>query len=53
MFDGLASAAWLTATVALIKSVYPHLPDSPVDLAIARSARDHPTGLRHRRSALG
>jgi hypothetical protein len=42
MFDSLASAAWLTATVALIKSVYPHLPASLVDLAIARSARDHP-----------
>jgi hypothetical protein len=44
MFNSLASAAWLTATVALIKSVYPHLPDSLVDLAIARSARDHPNG---------
>jgi hypothetical protein len=44
MFDDLASAAWLTATVALIKSVYPHLPASLVDLAIARSARDQPTG---------
>ena len=42
MFDSLASAAWLTATVALIKSVYPHLPASLVNLAIARSARDHP-----------
>jgi hypothetical protein len=42
MFDSLASAAWLTATVALIKSVYPHLPASLADLAIARSARDHP-----------
>jgi len=44
MFDSLSSAAWLTATVALIKSVYPHLPPSLVDLAIARSARDHPHG---------
>ena len=44
MFNSLASAAWLTATVALIKSVYPHLPASLVDLAIARSARDHPQG---------
>jgi subtilase family protein len=44
MFNNLASAAWLTATVALIKSVYPHLPASLVDLAIARSARDHPNG---------
>lgn len=44
MFNSLASAAWLTATVALIKSVYPHLPTSLVDLAIARSARDHPQG---------
>jgi hypothetical protein len=44
MFNDLASAAWLTATVALIKSVYPHLPASLVDLAIARSARDHPHG---------
>lgn len=42
MFNSLAAAAWLTATVVLIKSVYPHLPDSLVDLAIARSARDHP-----------
>jgi len=44
MFDSLSSAAWLTATVALIKSVYPHLPASLVDLAIARSARDQPRG---------
>lgn len=44
MFNGLAAAAWLTATVALIKSVYPHLPASLVDLAIARSARDQPKG---------
>lgn len=44
MFNSLAAAAWLTATVALIKSVYPHLPVSLVDLAIARSARNHPTG---------
>lgn len=42
MFNSLAAAAWLTATVAMIKSVYPHLPASLVDLAIARSARDHP-----------
>ena len=44
MFNSLSAAAWLTATVALIKSVYPHLPPSLVDLAIARSARDHPKG---------
>jgi hypothetical protein len=44
MFSYLAAGAWLTATVALIKSVYPHLPPSLVDLAIARSARDHPKG---------
>ena len=44
MFNSLASAAWLAATVALIKSVYPHLPASLVDLAIARSARDQPQG---------
>lgn len=44
VFDFLAAGAWLTATVALIKSVYPHLPTSLVDLAIARSARDHPRG---------
>ncbi|HEY2130772.1 MAG TPA: S8 family serine peptidase [Streptosporangiaceae bacterium] len=44
MFNSLAAAAWLTATAALIKSVYPHLPASLVDQAIARSARDHPKG---------
>jgi Subtilase family len=44
VFSYLAAGAWLTATVALIKSVYPHLSPSLVDLAIARSARDHPHG---------
>lgn len=44
VFDYLAAGAWLTATVALIKSAYPHLPASLVDLALARSARDHPRG---------
>ncbi len=44
VFSYLAAGAWLTATVALIKSVYPHLSPSLVDLAIARSARDHPRG---------
>ena len=44
VFSYLAAGAWLTATVALIKSVYPHLPDNLVNLAIARSARDHPKG---------
>ncbi len=52
MFNSLASAAWLAATVALIKSVYPHLPVSLVDLAIARSARDHRPAATRRSWAL-
>jgi Subtilase family len=44
LFDYLAAGAWLTATAALIKSVHPHLPVSLVDLALARSAQDHPRG---------
>jgi hypothetical protein len=39
--------------VALIKSVYPHLPDSLVDLAIARSARDHPNGGYSKQAGFG
>jgi Subtilase family len=53
MFDSLSSAAWLTATVALIKSVYPHLPDSLVDQAIAQSARDHPKGGYSKQAGFG
>ncbi len=39
-----SSAAWLTGTVALIKSVYPNLPPALVARALALSARDHPPG---------
>ncbi len=39
-----SAGAWLTGTVALIKSVYPSLPPALVARAIALSARDHPPG---------
>ena len=39
-----ASAAWLAATAALIKSAYPRLPPGLAARAIALSARDHPAG---------
>ena len=40
--NGLAAAAWLVATVALMKSVYPHLTPGLAARALAVSARDHP-----------
>jgi hypothetical protein len=40
----VAADVWLTSTAVLIKSVFPHLPPSLVDRAIAMSARDHPRG---------
>lgn len=42
IFSFFAAEAWLTATVTLIKSVYPGLPAGLVARAIAVSARDHP-----------
>jgi hypothetical protein len=37
-----AAVAWITATAALIKSVYPHLSPALVGRALALSARDRP-----------
>jgi Subtilase family len=42
IFNFFAAEAWLTATVTLIKAVYPGLPAGLVARAIAVSARDHP-----------
>jgi Subtilase family len=42
IFNFFAAEAWLTATVSLIKSVYPDLPAAMVARAIAVSAQDHP-----------
>jgi hypothetical protein len=42
IFSYFAAEAWLTATAALIKSVYPDLPAAMIDRAIAESARHHP-----------
>lgn len=44
VFKSLAAAAWLTATVTLLKSVYPSLPADAVVRALASSARDAPRG---------
>jgi hypothetical protein len=44
MYNFFAADAWLTATAALVKSAYPHLPPSLVGRALAASARDHPPG---------
>jgi Subtilase family len=42
VFNDYSAVAWLTATVAIIKSVYPSLPPAQVAGALALSARDHP-----------
>lgn len=39
-----AAAAWVTGTVALIKSLYPHLSPAMVQRALANSAKDRPRG---------
>ena len=44
VFNAYAAVAWLAATVAIIKSVYPTLPPALVARALALSARDHPRG---------
>jgi subtilase family protein len=44
VFNALAASAWLIATVAIIKSVYPKLPSALVARALALSARGHPKG---------
>lgn len=44
IWDEVAAGAWITATVALIKSVYPKLPTVLVEQALALSATNHPRG---------
>ncbi len=44
IWDDVAAGAWITATVALIKSVYPKLPTVLVEQALALSATNHPRG---------
>jgi hypothetical protein len=44
IWDEVAAGAWITATVALIKSVYPNLPTALVEQALALSATNHPRG---------
>lgn len=43
-WGGYVSAAWVAATVTLIKSVYPGMPPSLVARALALSASYHPPG---------
>jgi len=42
IYNSYAANAWLTATVALVKSVYHHLSPALVEQALALSARNHP-----------
>lgn len=42
VFNAYSADAWITGTVALIKSVYPRLSPALVARALALSARDHP-----------
>lgn len=44
VYNLYSAGAWLTATVAIIKSVYPKLPPAMVARALALSAREHPRG---------
>jgi subtilase family protein len=44
VYNLYSAGAWLTATVAIIKSVYPRLPPAMVARSLALSARDHPRG---------
>jgi hypothetical protein len=44
VYNLYSAGAWLTATVAIIKSVYPKLPPAMVARALALSARGHPRG---------
>jgi Subtilase family len=43
-WGGYVSTAWVAATVAMIKSVYPDIPPSMVARALAMSASYHPAG---------
>ncbi|MBO0787805.1 MAG: S8 family serine peptidase [Actinobacteria bacterium] len=53
VWGGPAAAVWLTATAALVKSVFPHLPPGLVARAIAVSARDRPRGGYNTRRGFG
>jgi Subtilase family len=53
VYNQLSAAAWLTATVTLIKSAYPDLPPGLVARAIAVSARDHPRAGYSTRTGFG
>lgn len=53
IYNGFAAAAWLTATAALIKAVFPHLPPGLVARAIAVSARHAPPGGYNTRVGFG
>jgi hypothetical protein len=44
LYNSFASGAWVTATVALVKSVYPHLPVAQLEQALAISATYPPRG---------
>jgi hypothetical protein len=44
VYSYYAASAWLTATAALIKAAYPHLPPVLAARALAVSARHHPRG---------
>jgi Subtilase family len=44
IWEAFAADSWITATVALIKSVYPTLPTVLVEQALALSATNHPRG---------
>jgi hypothetical protein len=53
VYNFYSAAAWLTATVTLIKSVYPDLSPGLVARAIAVSARDHPRAGYSTRTGFG
>ena len=53
MYNFYSAAAWLTATVTLIKSVHPDLSPGLVARAIAVSARDHPRAGYSTRTGFG
>ncbi len=53
VYNLYSAGAWLTATVAIIKSVYPKLPPALVARALALSAREHPRGGYNTRVGFG
>jgi hypothetical protein len=53
VYNFYSAAAWLTATVTLIKSVHPDLSPGLVARAIAVSARDHPRAGYSTRTGFG